>query len=442
MTTIPPALKHRRYRLLWSGLLLSIAGSQMQAAAILWHVNGLDPRPIALAGVGAARILPVLLLSLPAGAIVDVFNRRRLMLVTQTLLALLALSLAAITLAGEDRLPPLYALIAASAAAGTLDLPARQSLVPSLVPRDDLPSAFSLNSIAFHFGSIAGPALGGLVLGRWGIGAAYLINAVSYLGVLAALAAMGPVEHARTAAGESARAALRPARLVASVREGLSFVFSQPIILSGMLLDFLATFFSSATALLPIFAREILAVGAQGYGWLVAAPSVGAAAAALSLTLVRRLRRQGPILLISVAVFGAATIVFGLSRAFWLTFSALAITGAADGVSTILRNTIRQLQTPDSLRGRMTSVNQVFFMGGPQLGELEAGLVAQWLGAPASVVTGGLGCLVAAAWVARRFPALRAYDGAEAGAALEVASAAGPAPAMRQPNGDRMTGAH
>lgn len=401
----------------------------MQAAAILWHVNGIDPRPIALAGVGAARIVPVLLFSLPAGALVDVFNRRRLLLVTQSLLALLALSLAAITLAGEDRLPPLYALIAASAAAGTFDLPARQSLVPNLVPRDDLPSAFSLNSIAFHFGSIAGPALGGLVLARWGIGVAYLLNAVSYLGVLAALAAMGPVEHARAAAG-SARAALRPARLLASMREGLAFVFAQPIIFSSMLLDFLATFFSSATALLPIFAREILAVGAQGYGWLVAAPSVGAAAAALSLTFVPRLRRQGPILLISVAVFGAATVVFGVSRSFGLTFAALAITGAADGVSTILRNTIRQLQTPDGLRGRMTSVNQIFFMGGPQLGELEAGLVAQWLGAPASVVTGGLGCLLAVAWVARRFPTLRAYDGVEPGAAPDAASALRPGPAF------------
>lgn len=441
MITLPPAFHHRRYRLLWAGLLLSIAGSQMQAAAILWHVNQLNPQPIALAGVGAARILPVLLFSLPAGAIVDVFNRRRLMFVTQSLLALLALSLAAITLAGEDRLPPLYALIAASAAAGTFDLPARQSLVPNLVPRDDLPSAFSLNSIAFHFGSVAGPALGGLVLARWGIGFAYLLNSVSYLGVLAALAAMGPVEHAREAGAESARAALRPARLVASVRQGLSFVFAQPVIFSSMLLDFLATFFSSATALLPIFAREILGVGAQGYGWLVAAPSVGAAAAALSLTFVRRLRRQGSVMVISVAVFGAATVVFGLSRAFGLTFAALAITGAADGVSTILRNTIRQLQTPDSLRGRMTSVNQVFFMGGPQLGELEAGLVAQWLGAPASVVSGGLGCLLAVVWVARRFPALRAYDGAELGAVPDAAAPLRRIPALGGENDDG-TAAH
>jgi len=351
---------------------------------------------------------------LPAGAIVDVVDRRRLLLGTQTLLALFAATLAFITLSRAESLPTIYALIAGSAAAGALDLPARQSLMANLVPRADLPSAFSLNSIAFHFGSIAGPSLGGLVLARWGIGYAYVINSLSFVAVIAALVAMGPVPQSQDGTSRPPRSALQPARLLGSMREGLSFVFSQPMILSSMLLDFLATFFSSATALLPIFAREILRVGAIGYGWLVAASSVGAAAAALFLTFVRRIRRQGPLLLASVAIFGLATILFGVSRSFPLTFLALAVTGAADGVSTILRNTIRQLQTPDHLRGRMTSVNQIFFMGGPQLGELEAGLVAQWLGAPASVVTGGLGCLLAVLWIARRFQSLRTYDGADA----------------------------
>ena len=414
MISLPPALRHRRYRLLWFGLLLSIAGTQMQAAAILWHVNGLNPQPLALAGVGAARIIPVLLFSLPAGAIVDVVDRRRLLLGTQTLLAVFAATLAVLTLTRAESLPTIYALIAGSAAAGALDLPARQSLMANLVPREDLPSAFSLNSIAFHFGSIAGPSLGGLVLARWGIGYAYLLNSLSFVAVLAALVAMGPEPQSHDGGSRPPRSALQPTRLIGSMREGLSFVFSQPMIFSSMLLDFLATFFSSATALLPIFAREILRVGAIGYGWLVAAPSVGAAAVALFLTFVRRIRRQGALLLIAVAVFGLATVLFGVSRSFPLTFFALAITGAADGVSTILRNTIRQLQTPDYLRGRMTSVNQLFFMGGPQLGELEAGLVAQWLGAPASVVTGGLGCVLAVLWIARRFTSLRTYDGADA----------------------------
>jgi MFS family permease len=177
-----------------------------------------------------------------------------------------------------------------------------------------------------------------------------------------------------------------------------------------MLLDFFATFFASATALLPIFAQDVLHVGARGYGWLYAAPSVGAMVTSVVMVqVVERIERRGIVLLWSVVAYGAATIVFGLSAWFWLTFLCLAITGAADMVSTVLRNVIRQLDTPDHLRGRMTGVNMVFFMGGPQLGELEAGVVAQWVGARSAVVTGGVGCLIATAWIAARTPALRKY---------------------------------
>jgi MFS family permease len=198
----------------------------------------------------------------------------------------------------------------------------------------------------------------------------------------------------------------------------MRFVGHQPIILSSMLLDFFATFFSSASFLLPIFAKQILGVGAIGYGWLVAAPAIGAGSVATVIALhARPIRRQGGVLLTAVVGFGLATVVFGLSRQFWLTLAALVLTGATDAVSTIIRNTVRQLQTPDRLRGRMTSVNQLFFMGGPQLGELEAGLVAQWLGPVFSVVSGGIGCLLAAALIAARFPQLGRYDGAEVGAA-------------------------
>jgi MFS family permease len=192
--------------------------------------------------------------------------------------------------------------------------------------------------------------------------------------------------------------------------DGLRFVFSQPLIRSSMLLDFFATFFSSATALLPIFAQDILAVGARGFGWLYAAPSVGALlASGVMVRLVDRIDRRGWVLLWSVAGYGVATVAFGLAHSFWVMFACLALTGATDTVSMVLRNVIRQMETPDHLRGRMVGVNMVFFMGGPQLGELEAGLVAQWFGAPFSVVSGGLGCLVATGWVGARTPALRAY---------------------------------
>ena len=407
----PPALRHRRFRLLWFGLLISVAGTQMQSAAILWHVNQLNPQPIALGAVGLARVLPVIIFSLMAGVAADTFNRRRLLFVTQALLAFLSAALGFLTWLGLYSLAMVYLIVALLGGIATFDLPARQSLVPNLVGRDDLTNAFSLTSIAFQVGSIAGPAIGGIVLAHLGIAYAYWFNAVSYLAVIVALVRMGDVPQERQASDELRAGG--PAMLMRHVLEGLRFVRSQPLILSTMLLDFFATFFSSATALLPIFAREILGVGAIGYGWLVAAPAIGAGSAALVVATRRQIPSQGRTLLVAVTGFGLATIVFGLSRSFWLTFAALALTGVTDGISMIIRNTIRQLRTPDHLRGRMTSVNQIFFMGGPQLGELEAGLVAQLWGVPLSVVTGGIGCLLAVIWVRLRYPQLIHYRGTE-----------------------------
>jgi MFS family permease len=193
--------------------------------------------------------------------------------------------------------------------------------------------------------------------------------------------------------------------------EGLQFVFRSPLIRSTMLLDFFATFFSSAMALLPIFAQDILNVGASGYGWLYAAPAAGALLmSAVMIPLTERINRRGMWLIWAVGVFGLATVMFGLSRSFWLTFFCLGLVGASDTVSMIIRNIVRQLETPDRLRGRMTGVNMVFFMGGPQLGELEAGAVANWLGATVSVVSGGVGCLIATGWLAAVTPELRHYS--------------------------------
>jgi MFS family permease len=193
-----------------------------------------------------------------------------------------------------------------------------------------------------------------------------------------------------------------------------------------MLLDFFATFFSSATALLPIFAQDILRVGAEGYGWLYAAPAAGAlVSSAIMVPMTERIRRRGPTLLWAVGGYGLATAIFGFSRSFWLTFVCLACTGATDTVSMVIRNIVRQLETPDRLRGRMTGVNMVFFMGGPQLGELEAGAVANWLGAPFSVISGGVGCLIATGWVAAATPALRHYTREESAAQPAAAGSKG-----------------
>jgi len=404
---IPPALKHRRFRLLWLGLLFSVAGSRMQFAALLWHIRELSDQPIALGAIGLARVIPIIIFSLIGGAIADVFDRRKIMFVTQSVLIGTAATLAWLTWSDQIQLWHIYALTMCEAIGTAFDLPARQSLTPNLVPVSDLPNAFSMQSIAFTVGSIAGPALGGLFIGYLGQTSVYLTNAISYLGIVVALVLIGPVrqQHAK-------RKGDAPVSW-AAIKEGIQFILSRPIILSSMLLDFFATFFSAANALMPIFAKDILGVGEIGYGWLLAAESVGSALTAVVLSQINKIRHQGKILLGAVISFGVWTIVFGISQWYWLTFLSLALMGASDTVSMVIRNTIRQLQTPDYIRGRMSSVNQIFFLGGPQLGEMEAGLVAQLFGASIAVITGGVGTILAVFGIANKWPELRKFQGNE-----------------------------
>src|SRR4030095_4412576 len=335
----------------------------------------------------------------------------RLMLGTQIAATIVAVALGLLAFRGTTAVWPLYVLAARVWAVGASDLPARNSLVPRLVPREHLPNAISLNTIMFQTASVAGPSIGGLLIAVKGVAAAYVVNALSFGFVIVALLMMRNVPARQLSEEGSHDDVSWHAAL-----EGLRFVFGQPLIRSTMLLDFFATFFSSATALLPIFAQDILKVGEKGYGWLYAAPAIGAVAtSALMIPLTPRIKHRGPVLLWAVAVFGLATVLFGLSRWFWLTFVCLAFTGAGDTVSMIIRNIVRQLETPDRLRGRMTGVNMIFFIGGPQLGEFEAGAVANWLGATVSVVSGGLGCLIATGWLTAATPALRHYCAGERG---------------------------
>lgn len=399
------ALQHRNFRLLWYGQLVSVSGSLMQNAAILWHVSLLVPsgqKGLALGLVGLVRVVPIIAFSLVSGAVADTVNRRKLLLVTQSWMLVTALVLTVLTFRGLSALWPIYLLTALSACATSFDGPARQALIPNLVPVAHFPNAISLNTIMFQTASVLGPSLAGAVIAGLGVGWVYALNTLSFLGTIVGVLLMEDVP-ARSH-GEITGISLH------AVREGLRFVFRAPIIRSTMLLDFLATFFASATALLPIFAQDILKVGPHGYGLLYAAPSVGAVITGLIMVgAVERIDRRGQVLLRAVLVYGLATVVFGFSRNFWLTFACLAVTGAADTVSTVLRNIIRQLATPDHLRGRMTSINMIFFMGGPQLGEMEAGTVASLAGAPASVVSGGLACVALTAWVAARTPSLVRY---------------------------------
>lgn len=410
---LPPALRHRKFVLLWAGLFISIAGSQMQYWSLLWHIRELTDQPIAVSGIGLARFIPILAFALIGGLFADRYDRRKIMLVTQTTMALVALALGLLTLSGQIRLGWIYLLTAVQAVAISFDLPARQSLIPNLVPREDLASAFSMNSIAADLGAIIGPALSGLAIAATGLSSVYLINAVSFMAVIVALLMIGAVPQQSVKHTAANNFHERIDAGLFDIREGWRFILHQPIIMGSMILDFFATFFSSANTLLPFITRDVLNASVQQYGWLSAGQSIGAVSAALVISQRNRMRKQGSLLLGAVVIFGLATVLFGLSHSFWLTLGALILIGAGDSVSTILRNTIRQLQTPDELRGRMISINQIFFQGGPQLGEVESGIAAQAFGPVAAIVSGGIGCVLAVGLVAARWPQLHAYDGIE-----------------------------
>jgi MFS family permease len=376
----------------------------MQTVAINWHVYVLTRSAVALGLVGLFRGLPVILCSLVGGVVADAVNRKRLLVVTQTVMLVSAGLLTATTLAGIKSVWPIYLLSALASAATAFDIPARQALMPALVPLEDFPNAVSLTMIVFNVATIGGPAIAGVLLAQSGPALIYGINAISFVAVIVALLAM------RTSGSPELQSDRRQALSLTALKEGLEFVWRTPIMVQTMTLDFVATFFASATLLLPIFAREYLHVGPHGYGLLAAGPAIGSVITAFFMARLGTFQRQGRLVVGSVAVYGVATAAFGVSRVFWFSLLMLALTGAADTVSTVLRQTIRQLVTPNYLRGRMTSINMMFFMGGPQLGELEAGLLAALIGAPLSVVVGGLGSTVAAGLAALKSKSLLEFE--------------------------------
>lgn len=417
------ALQYRDFRLLWLGQLISMIGTQMQFVAVNWHVSELllgqtytlrlfgqtirlGAEALGLGTLGLVRVIPIVFFALIGGMLADTQNRRHVMLWAQTASLLAALALAVASFGDHASIPVIYLLTAALAAAGTFDNPARQSLIPHLVPAEHFSNAISLNVLLWQIGSILGPAIGGVLIASFDFGVVYAINAATYLAVIVALLAMsyrGQAAAEATGLGWS------------SLVEGLRFTYHTRIIWSTMLLDFIATFFSSARTMLPVVARQMLGVGEVGYGILNTAQPVGAVLAGSIVALRKKeLPHQGLVFLGGVIVYGLATALFGLSTNFLLSFFFMALTGAGDTVSTVIRGTLRQLATPDHLRGRMSAVNMIFFMGGPQLGELEAGLVGAWLGVPFAIVSGGVATILLTLWIAWKYPVLRAYTGVAA----------------------------
>jgi len=391
------ALASRDFRRFLIGLFISIIGTQMQRVAVAWQMYQLTGSAVSMGLLGLARVTPVLLFAVGGGVLADAFDRRRMMLVTQSALALSSVGLATLTYTGHVSPAVVYGAVALSGLASAFDAPARGSLVALLVPRADLPNALSLNGVIFELGTVIGPAVGGLLIGRWGVLPVYIFDALSFGAVIIALLGMSK----NLPQGEKS-----PIQLSAVV-DGLRFLGSNRLILSTMLLDFFATFFAGALLLLPIVADRTLAVGPEGLGILYAAAPVGASIAAVAVSWRGAIRQQGRVLIGSVVIYGAAIAAFGMSSSFPLALLFLAISGAADCVSTVIRQTMRHLLTPEALRGRMTSLNMMFFIGGPQLGELESGLVAGALGTRFAITSGGLLCIGAALATARFVPSLR-----------------------------------
>ena len=396
------ALREPDFRWFLASRFCSATAETGLRAAIAWHVFAITGSPFLLGLLGAVQFAPALGLSLVGGAFADAHDRRRITQLTQLVAMAGAALLAAASALGAASAPLLFSVVFVAALAAAFENPARAALLPLVISRGRFVNAVPIHSTAQAFAFMSGPALAGVVIGAAGVGAAYAAVAALLLAGIASLARLRP----RPAEGERRQVSLR------AIREGVAYVRSQPVLLGCMTLDMFAVIFAGASALLPVYAQEILRVGPRGFGMLSASLEAGALVMSILLMLRRPVRSQGPALLIAVAIYGLATIGFGLSRRFWLSVFVYVLVGMADQVSVVMRSTIVQLTTPDALRGRVSSINMIFIGASNQLGAMESGFVAALTSATFAVVSGGVACLAVAGVVAARVPALRRYRAA------------------------------
>ena len=393
-------LRNRDFTAFLAARFLATLAVQMQTVAVGWQVYEVTRDPLDLGLVGLSQFLPFVLLVLPAGHLADSRDRRRILTACFALEALCALLLLAFAWRGLSSAAPVFAVMVLFGTARAFAMPTGQALLPNLVDREQFGTAVALNSSTWQVATIAGPALGGVV---------YLAGAtVVYTTVAALLAVSVALLFLVRRGGERASAPEAPS--LKSLLSGLGFVWSRRPLLGAISLDLFGVLFGGATALLPVYAADVLHVGPAGLGVLRTAPGVGAALCGIVLGLAPITRNVGRWMFGGVFVFGLATIVFGLSHWFWLSLAALAVMGAGDMVSVYIRHLLVQLETPDAIRGRVSAVNAVFIGASNELGEFESGLTAAWFGTVPAVVVGG-GATLAVAWLWRRwFPELRDMD--------------------------------
>jgi MFS family permease len=391
------ALRHRDFRLLLTGRFLTAFGNEMLSFAIGWELWLRTHEAFALGMVGLVQVVPVILLSLPAGHIADQYNRKRIVLITELFLTLCVLGLGWLSYT-QGPLVLIYALLLGIGIARAFNDPASSTLLPQTVPPQLFSNAATWSTSTWHFASIAGPALAGLLIG--------FFNSVIFIYIFDALAALVFCLLLAMIKGRQLALAEKSATWTSLV-EGFRFMHSSKVILAAITLDMFAVLFGGAVALLPIYATDILEVGAQGLGILRAAPSVGALVMAFLLAHLPPMKNAGRTLLLAVTGFGLATIVFGLSRSFLLSVAMLAFLGAMDNISVVIRGTLLLTQTPDELRGRISAVNSIFIGISNELGSFESGLAAALVGPIIAVVAGGIGTILVVLIVAHVWPEMR-----------------------------------
>ncbi len=391
-------LAERAFMRLWLARIAGVSASQMMMVAIGWLMYDLTRSAWDLGLVGLLQFMPSLALVLVAGHVVDRHHRARIVSACLAVQTLVALLLAAGPMTGVPQRTLLLALSVVLGAVRAFQMPAQQALVPLLVPTVLLPRAMAFSSMGLQAAIIAGPALGGVLY----VAGARTVFLVCATGFATAAALCVRIRHADPPPGA-------PATLK-TVLAGVHYVGQNKVVLGAVTLDLFAVLLGGATALLPIFARDVLHVGPWGLGLLRGAPAAGALTLSLLLTRWPITRGAGHKLLAAVAVYGAATVVFGLSTSFWLSLASLAVTGGADMVSVVVRQTLVQLETPDAMRGRVSAVNSMFIGASNQLGEFESGATAAWLGPVGSVLIGGIGSIVIAGLWLRLFPSLARRD--------------------------------
>lgn len=404
--TARAAFEHRDFRLAMIAKTMSVTAGQMQTVAVGWHVYEITRRPLDLGLVGLAQFVPAAALSLLAGHVADRVDKRRILLVFHLGMVAASVALFFVARNGTPSILPIYAIAIALGTLRTFAGPANQSMLPHLVPVEVFPSAVAWSSSIWQGAAILGPALGGALQGTFGgepsraAALVYAIAAMLSLGAFFGILALG----VRTGASDKASPSL------STVLAGVRFVFREKLVLGSISLDLFAVLFGGAVALMPVYARDILHAGPLGLGLLRSAPAAGAASMAVVLAYHPVRRRLGAVLYASVALFGVATVVFGLSRNLVLSLVALFVLGASDMISVVIRQLLVQLATPPAMRGRVSAVNLVFVGASNELGEFESGLTAAWLGVVPAVVLGGMGTLLVVGVFAFLFPTLRRLD--------------------------------